>query len=475
MKRAAAYARYSTDKQYDTSIEKQIEDIREYCRKKGYVLIKEYVDKAESASKEDRPAFQQLLQDAKKGLFDVVVVHKLNRFARNRYLSVVAAHELKQHGVTLESVLEPISDDPVGQLLWGVLDSINEFERLNLIQEIKMKMRPLARKGYWMGGKPPYGFEIVKVVDEAGKEHSQLAINEEEAVVVRKMFELFLQGYSYSQIAGILNKAGHKRRSGKPWTFSNVAEMLKNPRYAGQHFWGRGTKKNHRIVRDDMIVINGPAIVDVETWRKAQERIKQYTRRRQIRHNYILSRLIFCECGAPMHGTFTTVATYRCRHYKQNTSQHAAISVAKVESFVIGKIRRILNADIDFEHLTNIINEITREKRERKGNTPELMSQAEEYSKAINRLTEALAKVDPLAQGHILKQINEYSARLREVQEKLQEIGQIREITVEEVKSVFEQMKADFEQNPEKVVRQFIKKVVVYKGGYIEVETTFSL
>jgi len=96
MRRAVAYARYSTDKQYDTSIEKQLEDIREYCKKKGYTIVGEYIDKAESAAKEDRPAFQRMLVDAKKGLFDVVVVHKLNRLARDRYLSVVTAHELKK-------------------------------------------------------------------------------------------------------------------------------------------------------------------------------------------------------------------------------------------------------------------------------------------------------------------------------------------------------------------------------------------
>lgn len=159
MKRAVAYARYSTDKQYDTSIEKQLEDIREYCKRKGYRLVKEYVDRAESASKEDRPAFQELLQDARRQMFDVVVVHKLNRFARNRYLSVVASHELRKYNVSIESVLEPIGEDPIGQLLWGILDAVNEFERLQTIQEVKMKMRPLAAKGFWMGGKNPFWFQ----------------------------------------------------------------------------------------------------------------------------------------------------------------------------------------------------------------------------------------------------------------------------------------------------------------------------
>ncbi|MBC7122543.1 MAG: recombinase family protein [Pseudothermotoga sp.] len=276
MKRAVAYARFSTDKQNDTSIEKQLEDIRAYCAKKGYVIVNEYVDKAESAAKEDRPAFRQMLLDAKKGLFDVVVVHKLNRFARDRYLSVVSAHELKKCGVEVESVLEPISSDPVGQLLWGILDAINEFERLNVIQETSMKMRPLAQKGYWLGGRTPFGFKAEKVAVD-GKTHTRLVVDPQEAPVVRLMFDLFLKGLSFKKIAETLNRQGYTNR-GKEWKFSAVAEIIRNPRYAGLHYWGKGTKHKHRITRDDAIVVNGPAIIDQETYKKVQDAYKAMRR-----------------------------------------------------------------------------------------------------------------------------------------------------------------------------------------------------
>ena len=88
MKRVVAYARYSSDVQSDTSIEAQLEKIKEYCAQKGYQLVKEYIDRAVSAATDKRPAFQQMIKDAEQRMFDVVIVYKLDRFARNLYDSV---------------------------------------------------------------------------------------------------------------------------------------------------------------------------------------------------------------------------------------------------------------------------------------------------------------------------------------------------------------------------------------------------
>ncbi|RKX42837.1 MAG: hypothetical protein DRP33_02640 [Thermotogae bacterium] len=472
MKRAAAYARYSTDKQYDTSIEKQLEDIREYCKKKDYEIVKEYVDKAESTSKEDRPAFRQMLQDGRQNLFDVVVVHKLNRFARDRYLSVVTAHELKKYNVEVDSVLEPIGSDPVGQLLWGILDAVNEFERLNLIQEVKLKSRPLAAKGYWLGGKPPYGFQIVKVRDESNKEHSKLEVNKEEAEVIKKMFELFIQGYSFSKIADTLNQMGLRNRVGNPWKFSAISEIIKNSRYAGQHFWGRGTKTNHRIFKQDAVVVNGPAVIDKETWQKAQERLQKYVRRRPLRYPYMLRGLVFCQCGAPMYGAFSTIPVYRCKLHSKSPG-HVSISAKRLETFVKTKLQRMLNENIDFELLTRSLNEMLKENDP--GDLEELLKQQQEYMQMIENLTEALAKIPASAQQVVINKIEEYSKMLETINEKIKHAQTKRtEFTVEEIRELYEALKNSLESDFELVAHKLTKKVTVYKGGYIEVETQFD-
>ena len=475
MKRAAAYARYSTDKQYDTSIEKQLEDIKAYCERKGYTIVKVYVDKAESAAKEDRPAFRQMLQDAKKHLFDVVVVHKLNRLARDRYLSVITAHELKKHNVSVESVLEPINDSPVGQLLWGILDAVNEFERLNTIQEVKMKMRPLAMKGYWMGGRIPYGFKGVRVKDESGKLHTKLEVNEAEAAVVRRMFEMFIQGFTFKKIAKILNEEGFTNR-GKEWTFSAVSEIIKNPRYAGMHFWGKGTKRNHRITREDAIFVEGPAIIDRETWEKAQERLKKYVKGRERKYNYILTGIAFCECGAPLHGSRQKIPVYMCRHYKADSQKHVQISAARLEGYVKGYLKKILNPDnIDFEKLAASLNEYFKADVLSSDEVENLLKERQECEEAISNLTSALAKTPPVAQQKILEEIEKYSARINEIDEMLREASRgSREITAEELREIYSKFFNMLDENLEEVVKRMIKRIVVYKSGFIDIQPNFQ-
>lgn len=469
MKRAVAYARYSTDKQYDTSIEKQLEDIKKYCEEKGYVLVKQYVDKAESAAKEDRPAFRQMLQDARKGLFDVVVVHKLNRFARDRYLSVVTAHELKKYNVTVESVLEPIGDDPVGQLLWGILDAVNEFERLNTIQEVKMKMRPLAQKGYWMGGRVPYGFKVVKVKDEVGKTHSKLEISEEEAHVVREIFELFLQGYTFKRIAEKLNEKGYTNR-GKKWTFSIISEIIRNPRYAGMHFWGRGTKKNHRIMREDVILVEGPAIIDKETWKRTQERLKKYVQSRNRKYDYLLTGLVFCECGAPMHGSKQTIPVYMCKNYKQDTKKHVQISAQRLENYVKGYLEKMLTT-IDFKRLAESINEYMKSSVLNPQKLEALLRERQKCEEAISNLTFALAKTPPIAQNVILEEIDRHTKRIEEIDKLVTKNDEYKEVTPDQLRQVYDSLLNLMNKDLGEVVHKLIKRVIVYKSGYIEIET----
>ncbi|RLA98117.1 MAG: recombinase family protein, partial [Deltaproteobacteria bacterium] len=155
MKRAVAYARYSSDVQSDTSIEAQLEKIKEYCAQKGYQLVKEYIDRAVSAATDKRPAFQQMIKDAEQRMFDVVVVYKLDRFARNLYDSVVYTKKLEEAGVALESVTEPITHDIAGKFFRNVMSAINELYIENLKQELRDKALIVARKGYFMGGIPP--------------------------------------------------------------------------------------------------------------------------------------------------------------------------------------------------------------------------------------------------------------------------------------------------------------------------------
>jgi Site-specific recombinases, DNA invertase Pin homologs len=131
-KRVAVYARFSSDNQRDESIDAQVRAIRKYCEDNGYIVVKVYIDRAKSATSDKRPAFQQMIADSALGLFDVVMVHKLDRFSRDRYDSAVYKHKLKKNGVRVFSVLERLDDSPESIMMESVLSGMAEHYSKNL-------------------------------------------------------------------------------------------------------------------------------------------------------------------------------------------------------------------------------------------------------------------------------------------------------------------------------------------------------
>lgn len=128
----ACYARYSTNMQREESISAQMRAMKAYCEDNDWIIVKKYIDQAYSATTDKRPQFQQMIADSNKKEFDIVLVHKLDRFARNRYDSSLYKQKLRKNGVRLCSVLERIDNTPESILLEGMLESINEFYSANL-------------------------------------------------------------------------------------------------------------------------------------------------------------------------------------------------------------------------------------------------------------------------------------------------------------------------------------------------------
>ena len=154
--RAVAYPRYSSDNQREESIIAQMRAIEQYCQQKGYVLVNSYPDEERTATTDRRPNFQQMIQDSAKRLFDVVVVHKLDRFARNRYDSAHYKRVLKKNGVRVESVLS-LDNSPESVVLESVLEGMAEYYSLNLAREVRKGMRENAEQGIHTGDYHPMG------------------------------------------------------------------------------------------------------------------------------------------------------------------------------------------------------------------------------------------------------------------------------------------------------------------------------
>ena len=162
MLKVAVYARYSSNNQREESITAQLRAACEYCKRKGYTIVQEYCDEALTGTNDNRPAFQQLVSDAKAGLFEIVVFHKIDRNARNEYDYYFHNAQLQKDGVHYDYAAQNIDDSPEGQMMEGVMVSMAAFYSRNLAKEALKGMRENAYQARHNGGIPPLGITLAR-------------------------------------------------------------------------------------------------------------------------------------------------------------------------------------------------------------------------------------------------------------------------------------------------------------------------
>ena len=256
MENVAIYARYSSHSQTEASIEGQLKVCHEYAERNNLKIVHEYIDRALSGTSDKRPEFQQMIKDSDHKMFDYVLVYQLDRFARDRYDSATYKHKLKKNGVRVISAKENISNDASGVLMESVLEGMAEYYSVELAQKIKRGMNLNAQKCKFNGGLMPYGYKK--------GENNDYVIDKEEAKIVKRIFETFVEKQNATLIANELNALGLKTTAGYPWDIDAVRRLLANEKYIG----------NYRY--KEIFVKNGiPSIIDNETFSLAQEILKK--------------------------------------------------------------------------------------------------------------------------------------------------------------------------------------------------------
>lgn len=324
----AIYARYSSHAQdAGFSIEAQLEACHSHALKQGWTLHKEYIDRALSGKSDDRAAFQEMINDAtniEPRPFDVVIVHKTDRFARNRYDSVRYKHILKLRDIRVLSVTQPMigGSDPTEILLESLLKGMDEFYSVNLARETLKGMMQNAKMGFWSGGRAPFGYCLQEVSYE-GKHKKKLFINPVESVIVKQFFEIYLKGNI--GIKALVNKIcemGYKTREGFNFTRNVVWQILSNEKYCGDFIFGKNQKnKNRHHIKFEPIRVSNcfPAIIPRDMWEKIQiilkERSPEIAPPRKTASSYLLAGLMTCKCGAKYVGVSAKSGKhfyYRC-------------------------------------------------------------------------------------------------------------------------------------------------------------------
>lgn len=319
--RALVYARFSSDNQQEESIEAQLAAIEKYCRDHNIMVVGTYVDRAKSATTDKRPEFQKLINEATSGICDIVIVHKVNRFARNRYDSAFYKRQLKMAGVELRYVELPFEDSHLMILLEGMLEAYAEFYSKELSVEVMKVMLPNAEKGLHLGGVPPYGYQV-------NRETKRYEIHDREARAVRIYWEGVLSGRSLDSIADELNSMGYRTRSGKPFVRNSFSSWARNRKYKGDYVWNvreakreDGTRNNHaqKPIEEQIIIPDiVPKIVSNEEWDAMQEILahrKHKPGAQKAKHSWLLSGKIICaKCGSNFQGD-----SYRNKKSKKHT------------------------------------------------------------------------------------------------------------------------------------------------------------
>ncbi len=286
---AVIYARFSSDRQREESIEGQVRECTEYAKQNGYTVVETYIDRALSASKETekRLDFLRMVRDSGKRLFDVVLVWKLDRFARNRYDSAHYKAILKKNGVRVVSATEHITEGPEGIILESMLEGMAEYYSAELSEKIHRGQKENALKCRNNGGCIPLGYKL--------GQDKRLEIDPVTAPVVREIFQRYAEGATIREIIDDLNQRGIKTSRGYSFTYSGFNLLLQNRKYIGEYKY------------QDVVIPGGvPAIVSPEVFDRVQTRMeknKHAPATAKAKERYLLTTKLFCgNCGKVMFG-----------------------------------------------------------------------------------------------------------------------------------------------------------------------------
>lgn len=281
---AVIYARFSSERQTENSIEFQLRADKAYCEQKGFRVIGEYIDRAMTGTNDNRPEFQRMIADAKKRQFAFIVVYRFDRFARNRYDSAIYKKQLERSGVRVLSTEESVGTGDEGIILESIYEAMAESYSRKLSRIVTEGMKQRALAGFSTGGNLPYAYKIVD---------RRLAIDEEKAPAVRLAFEMYVDGKTKSEIARELTARGYRTQKGNNISVWFVSGLLSNPTFKGESsFCG--------VKRDN------PAIISPELFDKVQdllEKNKRHYGKKTEGMYFALTGKVFCgHCGAAMVG-----------------------------------------------------------------------------------------------------------------------------------------------------------------------------
>ena len=308
--RVTDYARVSTDHlEQKKSLQNQVEHFEQYIKENpNWTYAGGYVDDGITGTSDvKRDNFMKMIEDARSGKFDLIVTKEISRFSRNTLDSIKYTRELLSYGVAVLFVNDNINTAmPDSELRLTIMASMAQDEIRRLSERVKFGMNRAIERGEILGNDLLYGYK-------KDKDTGVLNIIEEEAKVVRRIYELYaVEELTLSKIVKTLNSEGLKTCQGKKWCISGVSRMIENPKYKGYYCARKSeivdymTKKIKYFEKDDWVIYEDktriPPIIDEDLWDRANNRLmsrkKAFSERKEdksiYKNRYLYSAKIFC-------------------------------------------------------------------------------------------------------------------------------------------------------------------------------------
>ncbi len=418
----AAYCRVSTEKEAQIdSLEKQIEFFNEFTKKNGYDLYKLYADEGISGKQiKHRKQFQAMMQDAKAKKFEKVVVKDVSRFARNTVDLLQSIRELKSYGIEVDFLNNGEIMEGGSEFILTILGAMAQQESANMSKRVKFGKDITAQKG-----RVP---NIVFGYDKMPDERYTLKINEEEAKIVKEIFENYVyKGMGTTKIAWELNERGIRTKKTKSrWVQTSIVRMLKNPIYTGRVTNKKsevtdfitGTRKD--LPEEEWIVVEKPEmrIISDELFNKAQEILAQRSTEFKLnckreKTSYVFSTLIYCKhCGYSYRRTK--------RKYSENGKEYIRWVCSGRNSMGVSSCPN--TTVIDEEELLNAIKEYLKS----------IISNKKEFMKSVQKEFDKITKLrenNERSEKSLLQEIEKITVKKQKYMEMFQnEIINIQEL-----------------------------------------------
>ncbi len=308
--RVTDYARVSTNThEQKKSLQNQVEHFEQYIKENpNWTYVDGYVDDGITGTSDiKRDNFMKMIEDARRGKFDLIVTKEISRFSRNTLDSIKYTRELLSYGVSVLFVNDNINTAmPDSELRLTIMASMAQDEIRRLSERVKFGMNQAIERGEILGNNLLYGYK-------KNKDNGGLNIIKEEAKIVRKIYELYaIEELSLSKIVKALNSEGLKTCQGKKWCISTISRMIENPKYKGYYCARKSetvdymTKKIKYFKKGDWIIYENktriPPIIDENLWNRANTRLlkrkKAFSKRKEektiYKNRYLYSAKIYC-------------------------------------------------------------------------------------------------------------------------------------------------------------------------------------